>query len=121
MGAISLAKETNVDYGKVIEFKTGVPSEKTPVLRFSDFSLQFIREEQIKGVGPTKFTYQIFELTDHHTMKKELSAASESGSLTPTSFEVDGKKFLLHVSYFKDAPDKGWLKNNQLVVTENKH
>lgn len=101
------------DYNTVIEY------EKGKVLKFPDFSLEYMDERTEKKEFPNgnviNFRFFDFKISNEKE-SKVISWSFGSGDIAPLDFEFDGKKYQLEMSNSEALKQR--LKKNEIVIVK---
>lgn len=107
------AKSGDVNYDSVVTFSKG------EVLKFPDFSLEYLGERNEKKEFPNgnSFTFRYYDFKlSAGTETKTISWSSGTGVIDPLPFEFSGSKFELELRNSEKLSKK--LDENELVIVK---
>lgn len=101
------------DYNKVVEY------EKGKVIKFPEFTLEYLDERSEKKDFPNgnsiTFKFFDFKLTSEKETKV-ISWSFGSGDIAPVDFEFEGKKYQIEMSNSEALKQR--LKKNEIVIVK---
>lgn len=103
----------SIDYNKVVEY------EKGKILKFPDFTLEYLDERTEKKDFPdgSSLTFRFFDFKiSGEKESKVISWSFGTGDIAPVDFEFDGKKYQIEMSNSEALKQR--LKKNEIVIVK---